>query len=198
MATNGTQPTPQPPPQPPVAGIAGLFLTKAQQANAILGTIGKSLGNPSPLGVNPKNGRREQVFADGEIAEKVDNAQSLADLTILYRPFSTFINNNGHHWLGPIIEDFYSAKNGGGKSIVVQRYQNGVIWWDGQQDNPYVLGWDDWKAIAGLGNKQNPAPPPKGSTSFGRWFDRIALEVGRVVIIVICFCVVVYLLSKIL
>lgn len=191
MATKGAQQNPQQPP----SGIAGLFHTKAQQANAVLGTIGKSLGDPSPFEVNQNNGQRKQEFANGEIAEKGDNAQCLGDLAISYKPFSDFINNSGHHWLGNIIEDFYTAKNGGGKSIVVQRYKNGVIWWDGQ-GNPCVLSWTDWKAISGFGNKLIPALPFK-LTSFLPRFDRIAWQVGRVTIIVICLCVIVSLLLAI-
>ena len=191
MDTNGAQQNPQ----QPTARIAGLFHTKAQQANAVLGTIGKSLGNPLSLPANQNTFQRKQVFTNGEIAEKGDNAQSLADLAISYKPFSDFIINSGHHWLGDIIEDFYSAKNGGGKSIVVQRYKNGVIWWDGQ-GSPNVLSWTDWNAIAGLGNKLARALPFK-LTSFLPRFDRIAWQVGRVTIVVICLCVIVFILHAI-
>ncbi len=164
MVTNGVQQNTQ----QPTEGITGLFQTKAQQTNVILGTIGKSLGNPSPLGVNQKNGRREQVFANGEIAEKVDNAQNLADLAISYKPFSEFIARNGYHWLGDPIEDFYSAKNGAGRSIVVQRYDNGVVWWDGQSE-PCCLGWHDWHVIAWPGSNGKGVPNQGAFNTF--WKD---------------------------
>ena len=176
MANNVQAAQPQ---QPTPSVIPELFNTKAQQANAVLKTIDKLLGDPSPLIVNPDNGRRKQVFADGEIIEKVDNAQSLSDLAISYKPFSDFVNNNGHQWLGDIIEDFYPAKNGAGKSIVVQRYQNGVIWWDGQS-SPNVISWHDWHAIGFPGNKKKTIPK-KGISII----DILSSIVGIIILLVI-------------
>lgn len=188
MANNDQ--APQPPQQPTPSVIPELFNTKAQQANAVLKTIDKLLGDSSPLIVNPDNGRRKQVFADGEITEKVDNAQSLSDLAISYKPFSDFVNNNGHQWLGDIIEDFYPAKNGAGKNIVVQRYQNGVIWWDGQNE-PCCLAWHDWHAIAWSGNTGAGIPNQRAFSTFWKDLEKLILSFVRLTLFVIFGIVVI-------
>ena len=162
--------------QPALAGTAQLFHTKAQQANAVLKTIGKSLGNPpSGFDTDRNNGRRKLVFEYGEITETKDNATCLADLAVSYTPFSEFIANNKHHWLGKPVEDFYSAQNGAGRRIVVQRYENGVVWWDGQS-GPCCLGWHDWHAIAWPGNTGEGLPNPGAFNTFWKDMEKIVLS----------------------
>ncbi len=180
------------------ADVATLFSEKAQQANAILGTIGMSLGNPNPLHILP-DARRYQTFENGVIGEKVNNATRLADLEIIYTPFSSFIDKGNHKWLGNAIEDFYSAQNGAGKSIVVQRYENGVVWWDGQSE-PCCLGWHDWHVIAWPGNNGKGVPNQGAFNTFWKDLEKLVLSFVRlalyVILGIVAFLVIIFACTR--
>ena len=96
------------------------------------------------------NNRYVQLFKQGVILGYMKKLTMDDNLICVYgKLFHAWWNNKSAEWLGKPLEDPFKKTNFDGYEIIVQRFENGVIYCraDGGDD---VLGlsWHDWHAIS--------------------------------------------------
>jgi hypothetical protein len=134
--------------------VAELFAEKVAANEA---SLGKELG--AVEWDNQKN-RHFQRFERGIVLGCHNAPANIADLICTHgRLFAAWWNQPGAVWLGEPLEDLYETTNYDGFTIMVQRFEKGVIWCrsDGSEDVNW-LSWRDWHAISKPGDKKSDHP----------------------------------------
>ena len=134
--------------------VAELFAGKAVANESVLG---KELG---AVGWDNKKNRHFQRFEHGIVLGRRGAPADKSDLICTHgRLFAAWWEQPGAAWLGEPLEDLYETTNHEGFAIMVQRFENGVIWCrsDGTGDVNW-LSWRDWHAISKPGDKKSSIP----------------------------------------
>lgn len=134
--------------------VAELFAEKVAANEA---SLGKELG--AVEWDNQKN-RHFQRFERGIVLGCHNAPADTSDLICTHgRLFAAWWNQPGAVWLGEPLEDLYETTNLEGFTIMVQRFEKGVIWCrsDGTEDVNW-LSWRDWHAISRPGDKKSDHP----------------------------------------
>ena len=112
----------------------------------------------TPVHYDAPNNRYVQLFDNGVILGHMNKLTMNSQLICVYgKLFHAWWPNKGAEWLGKPLEDLFRKTNREGYEIMVQRFENGVIYCrsDGVGD-VHWLSWHDWHAISrpkDIGNK---------------------------------------------
>ena len=126
--------------------ISQLFKKKAAKLKSELGAVCSDKG---PYFDGPGD-RYVQLFEHGVILGNMKKLTMDKNLICVYgKLFHTWWPNKDAGWLGKPLEDTFKKKDKAGHDIMVQRFENGVIWCrtDGGDDVRW-LSWHDWHAIS--------------------------------------------------
>ncbi len=131
--------------------IAELFNLKAQGKAA---NLGGALGE---VVFDNKKNRHFQLFEHGVIIAKKVNPKKSSDLSCTYgQLFHAWWEKPNAAWLGTPLEDLYETTNHDGVKIMVQRFENGVIWCPSDGSGGITwLSWRDWNAISEPDNQSD-------------------------------------------
>ena len=134
--------------------IPQLFKKKVDEHASDLGVAVSDVYFDAP------NNRYVQMFEHGVILGYMKKLTMDDNLICVYgKLFHAWWNNKGAEWLGKPLEDPFKKTNLDGYEIIVQRFENGVIYCraDGGDDVLW-LSWHDWHAISHPKDVSNDHP----------------------------------------